>query len=145
MGKNRIVVAVAVMGLLAASTAFAAGSKKIPQTGNVDGDSQASVRLVVIKQGGAPKSVKNVKLRDLASNCTNGEARISLRLFGRAARVDAARKFEKTYSDGKSKVKFEGKVKRDGSGVHASISGTTIKIAGAGRCDVPNIEFTTKR
>jgi hypothetical protein len=144
MGKSRIFAAVAVIGLLAASTALAAGSKQVPQTGKVDGDSQASAQLVVIKQGGAPKSVKNLKLKDLLSNCTNGEARISLRLSG-AAKVDDNGKFEKTYVDGSTKIKFEGKVKRDSSRVHASISGTTIKITGAGRCDVPNVEFTTKR
>ncbi len=145
MGKRRIVAAVAVVGLLAASTAIAAGSKKVQQTGKVNGDSQASVQLVVIKQGGAAKSVKNVKVKDLSSNCTSGQARITLRLYGGAAKVDARRKFEKTYVYGSSKFKFEGKVKRDGSRVHASIGGKTVEIAGAGRCEVPNIEFTTKR
>ena len=144
MRRSRIVAAVAVIGLLAASTALAADSKKVHQTGNADRDSQTTVELVVIKQGGAPTSVKNVKFRDLLANCASGKERIELRLSG-AAKVDAKRKFEKIYGSGKSQIQLKGKIKRDGSRVHASISGTTVKIAGAGRCDVPDTEFTTKR
>ena len=123
---------------------MAAGAKKVHQDGSVKGDSGASVQLVLIKSGGAPKSVKNVKFKNLHSSCSNGAVRIKLKLSG-AAKVDQNRKFEKTYKNGNSKVKLEGKVKRDGSRVHGSIKGTTVRIGGAGRCDVPSVEFTTKR
>ncbi len=144
MGFSRTVAAVAVVALLAASTAMAAGAKKVHQDGSVKGDSGASVELVVIKSGGVSKSVKNVKLKNLRSSCSDGSVRIKLKLWG-AAKVDENRKFEKIYKNGKSKVKLEGRVKRDGSRVHGSIKGTTIRIAGAGRCDVPSVEFTAKR
>lgn len=145
MGKSRIVGAVVVTGLLAASSALAADSKKVPQVGDVDGDSHASVELVVISKDGAPKSVKNVRFGNLRSSCPGGRARISMRLFGHAAKVNGKRKFKQTYGEGNSEIQLEGKVKRDGSRVHASVEGTTVNIAGVGRCAVPKTEFTTKR
>ena len=144
MVMSRTVAAAAVLLLVVASTAMAASSRKVHQSGSVKGDSGAGVRLVVIKAGGAPKSVKNVKFKNLSSDCSNGKARIRLKLSG-AARVDEKRKFETTYKSGKTKVTLEGKVKRDGSRVHGSIKGTTVPISGVGRCEVPSVEFTTRR
>jgi hypothetical protein len=136
--------AIAAVGLLAAPFAMGAGAKKIPQDGSVKGDSGASAHLVLLKSGSTLKSVKNVKFKDLRTSCNSGTERITLKLTG-AAKIDENRRFKRTYVDGKSKIKLEGKVKSDGSRVHGSIKGTTIRTAGIGRCDVPSIEFTTKR
>jgi len=145
MRRSRIAGAVVLIGLLAASAALAANARKVPQAGGVKGDAQASVRLVVITKSGAPKSVKNLRFKDLLFSCPDGPARVRMRLYGGAARVNAKRKFMKTYGDGNSRIQLKGKVRRDGSRVHASINGTTVRIAGVGRCDVPKIEFTTMR
>lgn len=142
--RRRTIAAVLIAGLLATSTAAAAGGKKVKESGSVKGDSGAEVRLVVIKSGGAPKSVKHLTFKNLRTNCSNGKARMKMELYG-AAKVGENRKFAHTYKLGKDKVKLEGKVKADGSRVHGSIRGKTIKISGAGRCDVPSAEFTAKR
>ncbi len=142
--RRRTIAAVLIAGLLATSTAAAAGGKKVKESGSVKGDSGAEVHLVVIKSGGDPKSVKNVTFKNLRTNCSDGTTRIKLKLYG-AAKVGENRKFASSYEIGKSKIKLEGKVKRDGSRVHGSIRGKTIKVSGVGRCDVPSVEFTTKR
>lgn len=145
MAKVRVAGIVAALALLVASTAIAAGSRKLPQRGSVDGDAKASARLTVIKQGGAPKSVRNVRFKHLRADCRRGATRIELRLSG-PAQVDSRRRFEKVYRDGRRhKVTLEGKVRRDGKRVRGEIRGTTIRVDGAGRCDVPSVEFTTKR
>ncbi len=145
MRRSRIVSAVVVIGLLAASTALAANSRKVHQAGDVKGDHRASVRLVVITKSGAPKSVKNVRFKKLLLSCPDGKKRVRMRLYGGAAKVNGKRRFKKTYGHGDSQIQLKGRVRRDGSRVHASIKGTTVTIAGVGRCDVPMTEFTTKR
>jgi hypothetical protein len=144
MSVSRIFAAVAVVGLLAASGAVAAGTTKTKQDGKVNGDSKASVRLVVISKAGAPKSVKNLRLRNLKADCTTGKARIKLRLSG-AAKVNERRKFANTYRSGTGTVDLSGKVKRDSSRVHATIGHATLQVPGFGACDLPKTEFTTRR
>jgi hypothetical protein len=144
MRISRTFAAVAAVGLLAAPFAMGAGAKKVHQEGSVKGDSGASAQLVLLKSGSTLKSVKNIRFKDLRTECDSGKARITLKLSG-AAKIDENRTFKHTYLDGKSKIKLEGKVKSDGSRVHGSIKGTTIRTDGLGRCDVPSIEFTTKR
>jgi len=142
--RRRTIAAVLIAGLLATSTAAAAGGKKIKESGSVKGDSGAEVRLVVVKSGGPPKSVKHVTFKNLRTNCNAGKARIKLELYG-TAKVGENRKFAYSYKLGKSTIKLAGKVKADGSRVHGSIKGKTIKVSGLGRCDVPSVEFTAKR
>ena len=144
MRISRMFAAIAALGLLTASVAMGADAKKISQEGSVKGDSGASAQLILLKSGGALKSVKNVKFKDLRTSCDTGTARITLKLSG-AAKTDENGNFKRTYKDGKTKIKLEGKVKPDGSRVHGSIKGSTIRTAGIGRCDVPSLEFTTKR
>lgn len=143
--RSRIVAAVAVVVLVTASFAMAAGSKKIQQSGSVKGDSGASVQLVLIKSGGAPKSVKNFLFRHLRAKCEGTQTRLDrLKLKG-AAKIDDSRKFEQAYDLGTSKVKVEGKAKSDGSRVKGSVKGTTLQVSGAGSCKVPGFDFVTKR
>ncbi len=124
-----------------AGSALADGKSKL--SGQVDGDSAASVSLAVVKKSGAPKSVKNVRIKNLLADCGSREARIELNLSG-AAKLNSKRKFEMVYKNEDGKVKLQGKVKADASRVKGEISGSTIKIAGAGKCDVPNASFVVK-
>ncbi len=142
MGKGRLGAAVAVASLTFAATAFADG--KVTLSGPIEEDPAASVKLVVVKQGGAPKSVKNVRIKNLLVNCDNGDARIALSLSG-AAKVEERRKIRKVYVDGKSKVVLEGKVKADSTKVVADISGSEVQVDGAGDCKVPNVSFKAKK
>lgn len=144
MGMSRVIAAAAVVALLATSSALAAGTKRVSQTGSVKGDAAAVVELAVVKADGAPNRVANVRFKHLRTSCSKGTARIKLRLLG-TVKVDGDREFANTYGTGKSKVRLEGKVSRDSSRVRGSIEGTTVRIDGAGRCDVPSAEFTTKR
>lgn len=127
--------------MVLAGTALADGKSKL--SGEVDGDSLATVSLTVSKHRGAPKSVKNVRIKNLLADCGSGQARIELNLSG-AAKLDEKRKFNMTYQNEDGKVKLQGKVKGDSSRVKGEISGSTIKIAGAGKCDVPNAMFVAK-
>lgn len=127
--------------LVLAGTALANGKAQL--SGTVDDDSLATVSLTVAKAGGEPKSVKNVRIKNLLADCDDGETRIELNLSG-AAKLDEKRKFEMTYKNDDGKVDLKGKVKADSSKVKGEISGSTIKIAGAGKCEVPNVSFTVK-
>jgi hypothetical protein len=142
MGKGRLGAAVALTSLVFATSALADG--KVTLSGTIEQDSAASVKLTVVKQDRAPKSVKNVRIKNLLANCDNGEARITLNLSG-AAKVNSRRKIHMVYADGKSKVVLDGKVKADGSKVVADISGSTVHIDGAGDCKVPNVSFKAKK
>lgn len=142
MGKGRLGAAVALTSLVFAASAFADG--KVRLSGPVEEDSAASVKLTVIKHGGAPKSVKNVRIKNLLANCEHGEARIELNLSG-AAKVDSRRKVHMVYADGDSKVVLDGKVKADSSKVVGAIHGSTVHIDGAGDCKVPNVSFKAKK
>jgi len=142
MGKGRLGAIVAATSLVLAGSALADGKTKL--TGTVEDDALASVSLTVVKQGGGPKSIKNVRVRNLLTDCDEGEARIELNLSG-AAKVDSKRKFDMTYSDGQSKVTLSGKVKADGSKVVGELSGSTVEIGDVGECDVPNAEFKVKK
>ena len=142
MGKGRMGAIVAVTSLALATSAFADGKTRL--SGDINGDSLASVNLTVVKQGGGPKAIKNVRIKNLLADCSKGEARIELNLSG-AAKLNSKRKFDMTYSDGKSKVTLAGKVKRNSKKVKAKLSGSTVEIAGAGKCDVPNVDFKLKK
>jgi hypothetical protein len=142
MGKGRLGAAVALASLVCAASAFADGKVKL--SGTINEDSAASVKLTVVKQDRAPKSVKNVRIKNLLAHCDKGEARIELNLSG-AAKLDSHRKFHMTYADGDSKVVLDGKVKADGSKVVADVSGSSVHIDGAGDCKVPNVSFKAKK
>jgi 3'-phosphoadenosine 5'-phosphosulfate sulfotransferase len=142
MGKGRLGAAVAVASLTFAATAFAGG--KVTLSGPVEEDPAASVKLVVVKDGGAPKSVKNVRIKNLRTNCERGKARIELNLSG-AAKVNDRRKFHMAYVDGKSKVVLDGKVRADSKKVVGEISGSSVHVDGAGDCKIPNRSFKAKK
>ena len=125
-----------------AATAFADGRVKL--TGPIKEDPAAKVKLVVVKDAGAPKAVKNIRIKNLLTNCEKGEARIELDLTG-AAKLNSKRKFHMTYVDGKSKVVLDGKVREDSRRVVGDISGSTVRVRGAGDCRIPNVSFTAKK
>ena len=141
MGRGRVGAVVAITSLVLAGSAFAGGKTQL--SGTVDDDSLATVNLTVASTGGAPKSVKNVRIKNLLADCGSADARIELNLSG-AAKLDEKRKFDMTYQNDDGKVELKGKVKADSSKVKGEISGSTIKIAGAGTCEVPNAKFTAK-
>ena len=145
MGRGRVGVIVAVTSLVVAGSAFAGGNGggKTQLSGTVDDDSLTSVNLTVASTGGVPKSVKNVRIKNLLADCGSSSARIELNLSG-AAKLDEKRKFDMTYQNDDGKVELKGKVKSNSSKVKGEISGSTIEIAGAGTCQVPNADFTVK-
>ena len=130
-----------------ASLTFAAtalADRKVTLSGPVEEDPAAKVKLVVVKEDGAPKSVKNVRIKNLLTNCEKGEARIELNLSG-AAKLNSRRKFHMNYVDGKSKVVLDGKVREDGKRVVGEISGSTVHVRGSGDCKIPNVSFKAKK
>jgi hypothetical protein len=141
MGRGRVGAVVAITSLVLAGSAFAGGKTQL--SGTVDEDSLATVNLTVASAGGLPKSVKNVRIKNLLAQCGSSEARIELNLSG-AAKLDEKRKFDMTYQNDDGKVELKGKVKADSSKVKAEITGSTIQIAGAGTCKVPNVSITAK-
>lgn len=143
MLKVRIASLTAAICVVATGSALADDSRTISQRGDVSGDARASVRLVVVVADGAPKSVKNVRFKDLRMHCTKGKARVDLNLSG-AAKLRADRTFETVYGEGRSRVKLAGKVRRDGRRVAGQLSGRKIRVSGVGRCRVPEVEFVTK-
>ena len=143
MGRGRVGAIVAVTSLVLAGSAFAGGGNRTKLSGTVDNDSLATVKLAVANNEGAPKSVKNVRIKNLLADCGSGEARMELHLSG-AAKLDERRKFDMTYKNDDGKVELQGKVKKNSRKVKGKISGSTIKIAGAGKCEVPNAKFVVK-
>jgi len=132
------------VSLMLAGPALGGDARKLTLRGGVEGDAGARARLTVVKRGGEPRSVRNVQLRNLRVDCGDDSTRIKLFLSG-AAKLDEGRRFEKTYEDGRSRVKLEGKVRRDGRRVAAQISGSTIEVSGEGRCKVPDRTFIARK
>lgn len=141
MLKTRIGMLMVALSIALTGSALAAGSQRIPQHGKVKGDARASVRLVVIREGGAPKSVKSVKFNDLRMSCSRGPARVDLDLSG-TARVRPDRTFAIAYGENKQ-VRLKGRVRSDSKRVVAFLRGTSIRTTGAGRCQVPDRKLVT--
>jgi len=142
--KSRVAVVALGVSLTLAGSALAGDARKLTLRGGVEGDAGARARLTVVKQGGEPRSVRNVQLRNLRVDCGDDSDRIKLLLSG-AAKLNDQREFERAYSDGRSTVRLEGKVREDGRRVAAQIRGTSIEVSGSGRCKVPDRTFIARK
>jgi hypothetical protein len=138
MTRGRVVVlATALVAMVAASVAMAAGNDSSTRlSGHVSGDSESIVRLSVVTKDGEPHNATRIRFKKILATCDGVEQRISVKLTGRIP-FEKDGTFRRVFGDGSNGfVKVEGQVKRNGGRVVGIVRSRAVAVLGVGVCEI---------
>lgn len=139
--KKSAVLAVAIASLAFAATALA-GSKTIPQTGQIVGDKATSVKLRIKVKNGEAVKVSGFKANNVFTRCDGDVVRFKYNALDPLPVVN--NKFKIKLVGGDAVLKVQGKVKSHGKATKGSLKTNKFTNNGA-TCKTPKQRFKTSK